>query len=155
MERERNGVRVGQRVRDVEGKDLGKVTDLYEWGFGVEKGLPILFRRDTVATYDEVRGVDGDVVTIARNGDALQQLAHGGMPPSWRIPVPRDFPASATPGEARAVFESLAASPRPAPGAGAPAATPPLASAEEREYEETRGQDRPAVPAPPDRAAHV
>jgi hypothetical protein len=144
METERNGVRVGLRVRDLDGKDLGKVTELYEWGFAVEKGFPVLFRRDTVATYDEVRGIDRGVVTLARNDAALLELADGEVPRIWRIPVPHEYPGAATPGEARAIVEAIAAAPRSAPARAAEQASAPVTPGEEREYEHARGQDRPA-----------
>ncbi len=155
-ETERNGVRLGLRVRDLDGKDLGKVTDLYAWGFAIEKGFPILFRRDTVATYDEVRGIEGGVLTLARTSDALLALAGGELPREWRIPVPHGFPGAATPSEARAIVEGLAASPRPA-SASVPGGEAAPGRDEEREYEGTRGQDRPRELREPaaDRAARV
>jgi len=105
---ERNGVRIGQRVRDLDGNDLGRVTRLYEQGFAARKGFPILFRKDIVARYDEVRGVrDGEIV-LARSARDLQDLAAGEVPPSWRIPAPPGFPTVATPDEARGMFHHLA-----------------------------------------------
>lgn len=99
--RERNGVRVGLHVKDVHGAALGRVTRLHDWGFEFEKGLPILFRQDFVATYDEVRGVKDGVVTLARAPEALFELARGRLPESWRVAAPeRGFPTAATPGEA-------------------------------------------------------
>lgn len=98
---ERNGVRLGQRVRDVDGRSLGRVDALYESGFSVVKGLPLLFRSDFVARYDEVREVrDGEIV-LARSRRDLQSLARGEIPPSWRLQAPPDGPAAATPAEAR------------------------------------------------------
>ncbi len=105
--KERNGVRVGQRVRDVEDRDLGRVRELYEWGFAVSKGFPILFRRDWVARYDEVRGVRGGALVLARSDRDLFALAQGDVPPSWRIPTPPDYPSLATPSEALGVFEGI------------------------------------------------
>jgi hypothetical protein len=143
--KERNGVRLGQRVRDLDGSDLGRVTALHEWAFRVSRGA-LLFRRDTVARYDEVRGVRDGALVLARSARDLDVLAAGGMPPSWRIPAPAGFPAAATPSEARFVFEDLAARapaqghaapPAPAPPAGGAA---PEAGRDERGYAERRGQ---------------
>lgn len=148
---ERYGVRKGLRVRDLEGHDLGRVTRCDEWGFEVEKGFPILFRQDLVARYDEVRHVRDGVVTLARTSHDLLDLAAGGMPISWRVPTPPEFPAAATPAEARGVFADLAGAP-PAE-AGVPAAPPlspdqALTRADEREYEATHGEGVPDVSAP-------
>ena len=114
---ERNGVRIGQRVRDLDGNDLGRVTRLYEQGFAAMKGFPILFRKDIVARYDEVRGVRNGEIVLARSARDLEDLAAGEVPPSWRVPVPPDFPPIATPPEARLLFEELA---RRGPAIGAP-----------------------------------
>lgn len=65
-ERERHGVRVGQPVRDLDGKSMGQVSELYDWGFEVAKGLPILFRRSHVILYDEVRGERDGALEIGR-----------------------------------------------------------------------------------------
>jgi hypothetical protein len=101
---ERNGVRVGQRVRDVDGSPLGRVDALYDSGFSVVKGLPLLFRTDFVARWDEVREVrDGELV-LARSSRDLFDLARGELPPSWRIPAAPDGPEAATPAEARGVL---------------------------------------------------
>ncbi len=105
---ERNGVRIGQRVRDVEGRNLGRVRALYEWGFAISRGFPILFRRDWVARYDEVRGVRGGALVLARSDRDLLDLAEGKVPSAWRIPTPPDYPALATPSEALGVFEGIA-----------------------------------------------
>ncbi len=151
--RQRNGVRIGQRVRDLDGTSLGRVTALYEQGFAIRKGLPILFRTDHVARYDEVRGVrDGELI-LARSGRDLFALAAGEVGPSWRIPVPPEFPGIATPPEAALLREDLA---RGAVGGEGP--PPPLPSSEhaaplevetEREYEERA--PRPPAAAPPPR----
>src|SRR5512138_71498 len=130
---ERRGVRIGQRVRDARGKDLGKVTDLYDWGFAVSKGFPVLFREDRVARYDEVRGVRDGALVVARTDDDLEALALGGIAPSWQIPTPPHFPRAATPAEAQGVFAGIvsgaivAASPEPFPPIEPPPAPRPAA----------------------------
>ena len=106
--KERNGVRVGQRVLDLDGKVVGRVKELYDWGFGVEKGFPILFRKDHVFRYDEVRGTRDGALVVARTKRDLIDHAEGRLPDSWRIPAPADFPRAATPAEARAVFAEVA-----------------------------------------------
>lgn len=106
--KERNGVRRGQRVRDLDGTPLGRVTALYDDGFKVSKGFPILFRKDSVARYDEVRGARDGALVLARSRQDLFALAEGYLPPSWRVPAPPGFPASATPDEARGVRAELA-----------------------------------------------
>jgi hypothetical protein len=112
---ERNGVRIGQEVRDLDGDFLGRVTELYEGGFSVVKGLPFLFRSDLVARYDEVREVSGGRILLARSKRDLFELANGGMPPSWRVPAAAPGrPVAATPSEAsgeRGVPGTLAPSP--------------------------------------------
>jgi hypothetical protein len=100
---ERNGVRLGQRVLDVDGDSLGRVDALYEAGFSVVKGLPLLFRTDFVARYDEVREVRGADLVLARSKRDLLSLARGEIPPSWRVSAPPGRPAAATPSEARPV----------------------------------------------------
>ncbi len=82
--RERNGVRVGQRVRDLDGTSLGRVKELYDGGFSVVKGFPILFRSDLVARYDEVREIRGRELVLARSRQDLLALARGELPPAWR-----------------------------------------------------------------------
>lgn len=106
--KERNGVRVGQRVRDLDDKVVGRVKELYDWGFGVEKGFPVLFRKDHVFRYDEVRGTRDGTLVVARTKRDLIELAEGRLPDSWRIPAPADYPRAATPSEARGVFEEVA-----------------------------------------------
>jgi hypothetical protein len=151
--KERNGVELGQRVRDLDGKDLGRVKALHDWGFRVAKGF-LLFRRDAVARYDEVRGVRDGALVLARSARDLDELAAGRIPPSWRIPAPPDFPSAATPSEARFVFEDLAAralpnepasaaAPRPAGGA------PPATAEDEERYARSRGQSAAEVPPHP------
>jgi hypothetical protein len=98
--RERNGVRLGQRVRDLDGNVLGRVTALYDWAFRVERGFPILFRRGVVAGYDEVRQARGEELVLARSSRDLLALARGELPPSWRPAAPAGRPP-ATPSEAR------------------------------------------------------
>ncbi len=124
--RERNGVRLGQRVRDLDGTSLGRVARLYGDGFEVRRGFPILFRRDLVARYDEVRGVrDGELV-VARSRRDLFDLAAGGLPPSWRTPAPPEFPTAATPAEAQALRAELARG-----AVGGPASAPAAPAEEE------------------------
>ncbi len=140
--KERNGVRLGQRVRDADGKVLGRVTRLYEWGFEVSRGFPVLFRRDEVVRYDEVRGVRDRALVVARSDRDLLDLAAGGVPRSWRIAAPPGYPAVATPSEARLVLEDIAS------GAAFSRPTfdeplvqaPPLTPDEERAYAQLRGQ---------------
>ncbi len=156
---ERNGVRTGMRVRDLDGKDLGRVRRLYEWGFEIQKGLPLVFRSDFVATYDEVRGIEGGVLTIARTDGALLDLAAGGVPPGWRVPAPHGFPDAATPGEARGLYSDLAGAavtpgPPEPPGADVPLVPEaesgaPVSAGDERDYERTRGQAAPGPAAHP------
>ena len=155
--RELNGVRVGQQVRDLDGKRLGRVAELYGWGFAVQKGFPMGFRRDLVILYDEVRGERDGALVVARSDRALDELAAGELPGIWRVPVPPDFPSAATPPEARALFEELAAErPRaeepgmaPRPEEPTPSEEPPaLTAGEERAYEQTRGESLPPVPPP-------
>ena len=127
---ERNGVRVGQPVRDLDGTSLGRVTRLHEWGFEVRRGLS-LFRRDFIARYDEVRGVRDGALILARSRRDLFDLAAGRLPPSWRVAAPPDFPSAATPGEARYVRADLArgAIPgegRPPRGAPVTGSAPPV-----------------------------
>lgn len=97
---ERNGVRVGQRVKDLDGKDLGKVTKLNDWGFQTVKGLPVLIRDEYVFRYEDVRpSADGGLL-VARGGDDIYTLAAGKLPPSWKAGVREGFPSAATPLEA-------------------------------------------------------
>jgi hypothetical protein len=102
--RERYGVRLGMRVRDVDGKSLGRVDALYDSGFSVLKGLPILFRSDFVARYDEVRELRGDELVLARSSRDLFTLARGEIPPAWRVSAAPDHPTAATPSEAHTVY---------------------------------------------------
>ena len=80
--KERNGVRVGQRVLDLDGKVVGRVKELYDWGFGMQKGFPILFRKDYVFRYDEVRGTRDGALVMARTKRDLIDLAGGRLPDS-------------------------------------------------------------------------
>jgi hypothetical protein len=156
---ERNGVRVGQPVRDVDGRNLGRVTRLFDWGFEVGRGFPILFRSSWVVRYDEARGLRDGALVVARSDQDLYTLAAGGVPASWRVPAPAGFPTMATPSEGRDVIDAVAASraPRgPAPALppqgtaalaasrgtplGAGAGDPALSADEGHAYGESRGQ---------------
>ena len=149
---ERNGVRIGQPVRDLDGTPLGRVTRLHDWGFEARRGLS-LFRRDLVARYDEVRGVRDGALVLARSRGDLFDLAAGGLPPSWRVPVPPDFPSAATPGEARFVREALARGAIPGPGERGPAPAAPVPIGSAPAVDEQEGAATPA-PAPPDQERH-
>ena len=150
--KERNGVRIGQPVRDLDGRELGRVTALHDESFAVSKGV-LLFRRDAVARYDEVRGVRDGALVLARSARDLDELAAGRIPPSWRIPTPPGFPAAATPAEARLVFEDLAArslAPREiaAPVPQTSAARAPPAPEDERAHARSAGEADVQVPPP-------
>lgn len=167
---ERNGVRTGRRVRDMDGTSLGRVTALYDWGFAAARGFPILFRQEFVVRYDEVRGERDGALVVSRSAGDLTALSMGDVPPSWRIPAPPGFPTAATPPEARGVFEDIVRARNVRPS-NAPAELPPqgdaalrasrgdplpiessetLTPGEERRYEASRGEDvRPAPPAQP------
>jgi hypothetical protein len=169
---ERNGIRLGQPVRDVDGKALGRVTTLYDEGFEVARGLPILFRSSFVVRYDEARGMRDGALVVARSDRDLLTLARGGVPRSWRVPAPEGFPDIATPPEGHEVIQAIAAArtpPGPAPALppegvaalaasrgvplGAGAGDPSLSRAEEAAYVESHGQaleEAPrSGPAPP------
>lgn len=158
-ERERNGVRLGQPVRDVDGASLGKVVRLFPWGFESRRGLPILSRGSWVLRYDEVRAVRDGALVVSRSGRDLFELAAGEIPTAWRIPTPAAFPSAATPGEASFVREDVAAG--RVPGAGAaeaedrpppePPEARPLTDDELRAYVEDRGQGAVSGSAPRDR----
>ena len=162
---ERNGVRVGQPVRDVDGKNLGRVARLFDWGFEVARGFPILFRSSWVVRYDEARGVRDGALVVARSDQDLYTLAEGNVPASWRVPAPAGYPTMATPSEGRDVIEAVAASraPRgPAPALppegtaahaasrgiplGAGAGDPGLSADEEHAYRDSRGQTLEEAP---------
>jgi hypothetical protein len=130
---ERNGVRTGQRVRDLDGRELGRVTALYESAFAVSRGFPILFRRDVVARFDEIREVRGGELVLARSERDLLELARGGIPPSWKVPVAGPLPAAATPPEASLLAGGGAG--RGVPGARGGGGAPPAG----------RGERRPAL----------
>ncbi len=141
-------MRIGQRVRNLDGRSLGHVTALYDGAFAVRRGL-FLFRRDHVVRDDEVRAVrDGELV-VARSARDVHDLAAGLIPPAWRIAAPPSFPSAATPGEAQYVYEDLAR------GAISPAPPPAAETFEElpRAAEDDPGVRRPAareaIPAPP------
>ena len=153
-ELDRNGVRIGQSVRDLDGKDLGRVKALYDQAFLVVKGLPLLFRRDHVLRYDEVRGERDGALVVARSDHELLELARGELPATGRVPVPPGFPSAATPAEARGVFAEVAlghaaaASIEPAEAAPARAARP---DAQEEEPVSRDDRARALVPPPPGR----
>lgn len=151
--RERNGVGLGVRVRDLDGKELGRVAKLYEWAFLVVKGPPVLARQETVIRYDEVRGLRDGRLVVSRSDRQLFELAAGELPSSWIIPTRPDFPSAATPPEARGVFETFAAERREAtrpagdqaPKAGAD--EPTLSPDEERESYRQRGEPLGSAPS--------
>lgn len=145
---ERNGVRVGQRVRDLDGNDVGRVTRLYQDGFDVSKGFPILFRKDVVARYDEVRGIQGGVVVLARSRGDLQDLAAGHVPRAWRIPGPPEYPTTATPAEAGPVLQDLAAGAIVARDAEAGGPVAPRAPEDPGEARERPRGDATSAPRP-------
>jgi hypothetical protein len=141
--RERNGVRMGQRVVDVDGKSLGRVVGLYGWGFAARWGLPVLWRRDYVLRYDEVRGVRDGALVAARSSRDLDELAAGDVPPSWRIRTPPAYPAIATPAEARGLVAAVARGHVPGVSPAAEPAEPPTAPVTEpevRAFADTRGE---------------
>jgi hypothetical protein len=154
--KERNGVRVGQRVRYVDGKVVGRVVELFDAGFAVQRGFPILFRKDFVFRYDEVRGTRDGGLVVARTEKDLFQLARGELPASWRIPAPSGFPTAAAPAEARGVFAEVASARLPAPAQTTDTLPPPgpapaesliwerpageSGTAEERRYAQQRGE---------------
>lgn len=152
--RERNGVRVGQPVRDLDGLSLGRVRRLFDWGFSASRSV-LVFRRDNIIRYDEVRAVRDGTLVVARSRHDLFDLAAGGVPASWKIPAPAAFPTTATPSEARDLMEDVAAGRVPgdsgAEGAErsaaagprrdeAPAASAALGEADVRAYVASRGQ---------------
>jgi hypothetical protein len=155
-ERHRNGVRLGQTVRDVNGKALGKVTALYDASFSVSRGF-MMFRSDHVIAYDEVRSERDGALVVSRSDNQLQELAAGELPSTWTIPVPPDFPAAATPGEARGVFGQLARrrAEEAAVGATPVEAPPPAREArpvghgEVATYVARRGESSPVEPTVP------
>ena len=143
--KERNGVRVGQRVRDLDGASLGRVVRLFDDGFEARRGLPFLIRRDYVLRYEEVRGVRDGALVVARSRSDLAELAAGGVPPAWRIPAPSAFPVAATPSEARDVRAEIARG--RVPGAAVEEPEP------DREAPLLEGAPRAPAAAPPAAAA--
>jgi hypothetical protein len=143
-ERERNGVRIGQPVRDLDDTSMGSVKRLFSWGFESRRGLPILFGRQFVVRYDELRGVRDGALVVSRSSRDLLDLAAGDVPPSWRITAPPEFPTVATPSEARFVLEDVARGRIPGPGVAAPEVPPaevaPVTDAEVRTFVDERGQ---------------
>jgi hypothetical protein len=151
-ERERNGVSLGRPVRDLDGKSLGKVVRLFDWGFQSRRllGISHVFR------YDEVRAVRDGALVVARSSQDLFELAAGEVPRSWRIPTPPAFPDAATPLEALYLMQDVAAArvrgvtegqepERPAP----PAPASP-SDAELRTYVDTRGESLTPQPSQSD-----
>jgi hypothetical protein len=153
--RERNGVRIGQRVVDLDGTSLGRVVDLYDWGFATQWGLPVFWHREYVLRYDEVRGARGGALVVSRSSRDLAALAAGAVPPAWRIPTPPEYPRVATPFEARDLLADLAggrvtgASPATAGEAEVSPAATTVTEAEVRTYPGTRGES--VAPAQSDR----
>jgi len=129
---ERWGVGIGARVVDLDGRAIGAVTDLYDEAFRVARGPPVLFRQEQVILYDEIRAVRDGALVVARSRRTLPQLAEGELPDAWRVPAPPGFPVAATPSEAGALFEELAAArSRSAwPEAGVEPPSPPAAEGE-------------------------
>lgn len=103
---ERNGVRVGQRVKDLDGKDLGKVTRLHAQGFETVKGLPVLIRDEHVFRYEDVRPSADGTLLVARGEQDVFTLAEGRLPPSWKATSREGFPSAATPSEASRLLSS-------------------------------------------------
>lgn len=141
-------MRLGQPVRDLDGRSLGKVVRFFDFGFQSRRGLPFFHRREYLLRYDEVRAVRDGALVVARSGRDLLELAAGEIPHAWRIASPPGFPSAATPAEARDVLEDVAAGRVPGAGlAGAqepPAAElpqrTPLTDDEVRAYVRTRGE---------------
>jgi hypothetical protein len=102
--KEHRGVRIGQRVRDVEGNDLGRVDALYAWGFAVVKGFPLLFRDDRVLRYEEVRPSTDGTLRVARAPGDIFTLAAGELPASWKVEAKPGMPSAATPSEGAGVL---------------------------------------------------
>jgi hypothetical protein len=97
---ERNGVRIGQRVKDLDGTDLGKVTRLDAQGFETVKGWPVLVRDERVFRYEDVRPSADGTLVVARGANDIFTLAEGKLPPSWNAASRAGFPVAATPFEA-------------------------------------------------------
>lgn len=105
--KERDGVRLGLAVRDLDGVSLGRVVRLFDWGFQTRRGL-LLWKREHLVRYDEVRGLRDGGLVVARSRRDLFELAAGGIPPAWRIRAPAAFPVAATPAEARELIAAIA-----------------------------------------------
>jgi hypothetical protein len=101
---EHRGVKLGQRVRDMEGNDLGRVSNLYAWGFAVVKGFPLLFRDDRVLRYEEVRESRDDALVVSRGPNDIFTLAAGELPASWKVEAKPGMPEAATPSEVARVL---------------------------------------------------
>jgi len=82
-------VQAGMTVVDADGRRLGKVRRCDPWGFEVVRGF--WGPREWVIRYDEVLGVRGDEVRVARSDQDLVELAAGRLPRTWRrevLPAP-------------------------------------------------------------------
>ncbi|BDG10245.1 hypothetical protein [Anaeromyxobacter paludicola] len=77
-----SSVQRGMPVRDLDGRLLGRVSRLDEWGLEYEKGL--LFKQGGVAPWREVHALRDGTVVLARSERALFQLAAGQIPDTWR-----------------------------------------------------------------------
>jgi len=97
--RSNRGVTVGQRVRDVEGNDLGRVRRLYATGFAAARGFALLFREDFVLRYEDVRGEKDGALLVSRAPGDVYALAAGELPESWKIDAKPGMPSAATPSE--------------------------------------------------------
>lgn len=145
-------VREGMRVRDLDGKALGRVTRIDPWGIEYTKGH--LYRVDGAASFSEVREVrDGEVI-LARSARALFDLAAGRIPETWRASEPPPLvgaeegvvPGTATPAP-------LPLGPKdefPLEVMPYGREFPHLSPEDERRYIEAQGQRPPGEPAPSD-----
>ncbi len=80
-------LRVGMRVKDLDGKALGKVSRRDAHAFEVVRGF--FGPREWVVRYDEIVEVKDGIVTIARSDEALFELAAGRLPATWRRTLPQ------------------------------------------------------------------
>jgi hypothetical protein len=74
-------VRPGMRVRDADGRRLGKVIRCDAWGFEVVKGF--WMPSEWVIRWDEVLDVRSGEVHVARSDRTLLELAEGKLPSLW------------------------------------------------------------------------